>query len=194
MELDKWIPGSEGAFVYAFFKQHGAVGTIGDYPLQVEDTGIVKFDTVIEQIEFDLGCKVRKVLARSPHFARACKSPRLPAIYEELLLASPVLKKQDKYLNNAYQYLTAGYDCPAGGVSGCFICGLPRNKIPTFKIEQKRWLTARDKAAKQAGAFGSEPYVAALVKLTTKRNGELKKRIETLQPTDPRCKNYLPIE
>lgn len=216
-ELDKWEPGSPATQVYAFFRQHGAVDTT-----QSGKDRIVTFDPNFENTEFVLGCLDEKTLAWSVHFARLCKTPALrpsalsldkshtpmpqsaqaarepkklpPATYEELFTTSPSLKKQDKYLNNAYEYLTAGYDCPAGGVSGCFICGLPLNKIPTFRIEQKRWLIARDKAAKRAGAFGSEPYVAALVKLTTERNSELKKRIEALKPTDPRCNNYLPVE
>lgn len=214
-ELDKWEPGSAAAQVYAFFKQRGAVD-----PTQTEAGRIVHFDPEFENTEFDRGCKNEAVLKRSIHFAGACKSPRpavlppqpvptpalqtefpstpkappLPTTFEKILNRSPALKKGDDYLNRAYSYLTGGYLCPGDGVAGCFICGLPLNKIPTVKIEQKRWLTARDKAAKQAGAFGSEPYVAALVKLTTERNSELKKRIEVLQPADPRCKNYLPVE
>lgn len=215
-ELDKWEPGSAAAQVYAFFRQHGAVDTT-----QTGKDRIVGFDPDFENNEFVLGCLDEKTLAWSVHFARLCKTPALrpPALslnkshahasqpvlayeaeklpsstYEELLSISAALKKRDKYLNNAYQYLTAGYYCPGEGMSGCFICGLPLIKIPTFKIEQKRWLTARDKAVKRAGSFGSEPYVAALVKLTTERNSDLQKRIEALPLADPRCKNYLPVE
>lgn len=130
--------------------------------------------------------------------------PPLPDTYEKILINSPILKKQDAYLNGVYEYLTGGYtrglardahalNCP-GNVVTCFICGLPLKNIPSFKAEQKRWLAERDKAAKQAGAFGSDAYIDALIKLTSSRNAELKKRIAALPQTDPRCKDYLPVE
>lgn len=122
----------------------------------------------------------------------------IPTTYEKLIPRSSKLKKQDAYLNAAYRYLTKGQMLgetpPPAGLEPFYRCGLSVEQARAFKIEQKRWLTARDKAAKQAGAFGSEPYIAALVKLTTERNIELKKRIESLPRADQRCKNYLPVD
>lgn len=68
-EPDKWEPGSAAAQVYAHFKQHGAVN--------VSETGsdrIAQFDPLIEQAEFDRGCKDEDALKRSPQFAKVCQS------------------------------------------------------------------------------------------------------------------------
>lgn len=71
-ELDKWVPGSDAAQVYAFFKQHGAVDVI-----ETGTARIKEFDLEIEEAEFDRGCKSEEILKRSPHFARLCKKPAL---------------------------------------------------------------------------------------------------------------------
>lgn len=212
--LDKWQPGSQAALVYSFFKEYGASAPVNEKPFP----RVYNFRHEVEKEEFDRACRYDWILTESEYFAALCKThssgempdqkatehmatkpeKRLPASYAEMLEYSPALRIQDTYLNQAYRYLTTGqtilHEVPPGSKTGFYYCGLPREEIKALKTEQRAWIKARDKQALEAGAFGTDAYIAALLEITKKRNVELKALIEKHPPKDDACRQLLPKE